>query len=266
MKMIIDELFNEENFTPFNSIDNAWFNEGTHRKQLNEYAFITVGDYSVDENLTIEKLQNRTASWWLNFEDNFYSLLNLASIEYNPIENYSMTETSTDTKKFDSTSKNTGDTTTDETLTKTDNTTDTMTYDSGTTIKNTGGTTTTTNITNDDTQKKSDTIGTMVTSESVNTVNKNIGSDTIDTSTTETKNGNDKRVIGVTGTDTRKNVETLNTTNTASGNDTVTHTLKRSGNIGVTTSQQMIESSLDLIPRMNIFNEIIDSWKQICVY
>lgn len=41
----------------------------------------------------------------------------------------------------------------------------------------------------------------------------------------------------------------------------ITHTSRIHGNIGVTTSQQMLESELEVAPKLNIMNIIIESFK-----
>ncbi len=72
----------------------------------------------------------------------------------------------------------------------------------------------------------------------------------------------DKRTTQQTGNDTRtyntQDADTGTATNAASGQDTETHeyTLTRKGNIGVTTSQQMIEQQRKLL-MFNYFNEIV---------
>ena len=50
-------------------------------------------------------------------------------------------------------------------------------------------------------------------------------------------------------------------TTTHSGTDLDGYTLERYGNIGVTTSQQMAEQEIELAPKLNITNYIIDSFK-----
>ena len=43
---------------------------------------------------------------------------------------------------------------------------------------------------------------------------------------------------------------------------TVSHTSRIKGNIGVTTSQQMLEQELEVAPKLNIINYIVDSFKK----
>lgn len=115
-------------------------------------------------------------------------LVDTLSLDYNPIENYSMTEKGTDTRTPNITQANKG------------------------TNKNT------VDIDN------SIIIGKTTFDKSDSFIN--------DTKTTN----------GGTNTDTQN----LDTTVTTTGNEKTEHELKRSGNIGVTTSQQMIESERQL--------------------
>lgn len=51
-------------------------------------------------------------------------------------------------------------------------------------------------------------------------------------------------------------------TGSESSSDNNTHSGRVHGNIGVTTSQQMMEAELDLIPRLNIYDAITESFKR----
>lgn len=115
-------------------------------------------------------------------------LVDTLSLEYNPIENYSMTEKGTDTR--------------------------------------------TPNITQTNKGKNTNTVG-------------------LDTSITTGKTTFDKSdsfINDTKTTNTGSNTDTqdINTTVTTAGNEKTVHKLTRSGNIGVTTSQQMIESERKL--------------------
>lgn len=88
------------------------------------------------------------------------------------------------------------------------------------------------------------TTGTYTTEESVSA--ENVTTYSPDTKTTETPN----TAVADTGTiaDQGANV----------GSDTITGNIH--GNIGVTTSQQMLESELALVPKLDIIRIISDSW------
>lgn len=61
--------------------------------------------------------------------------------------------------------------------------------------------------------------------------------------------------------------DSVNLSETHSGEDKEKITSKISGNIGVTTSQQMLTSELDLIPRLNLIDYITDDFHQeFCLF
>lgn len=115
-------------------------------------------------------------------------LVDTLSLQYNPIENYSMTEKGTDTRTPNITQTNKG-------------------------------------------------------------VNKNtVGVDTSITTGKTTFDKSDSFINDTKTTNTGTNTDTqdINTTVTTAGNEKTVHEFTRSGNIGVTTSQQMIESERQL--------------------
>ena len=137
-------------------------------------------------------------------------LVDTLSLEYNPIENYSMTEKGKDTRTPDITQTNKG--------------------------------------------KNTNTVG-------------------IDTSITTGKTTFDKSTDFIndtktTNTGTNTDTQDINTTVTTAGNETSEHELVRSGNIGVTTSQQMIEAErkLAMFSVVDIFVKAIADIILIGVY
>ena len=55
-------------------------------------------------------------------------------------------------------------------------------------------------------------------------------------------------------------------TRNGTGNEDISHRGRVHGNIGVTTSQQMLQSELDLAPRLNIVDYIVESFKnRFCI-
>ena len=224
-------------------------------------------------------------------EKNWKALWNTLNLKYNPIENYSMTETEnvSDVHEGTLTSKGEDTTTKNDSLTNTQDTTNTTTNNETITSANVGSVTK--NVTDNGTSKTENDV-TKTTSEntitnsantnqlygfnSVDAVNsdKQIGdgtqdvtgnetvkdvtntttTDTVKDETSITNNGTDttestmKSDIGVTGTTTNETNVNVKRDNTDTENKTITtdRTLKRSGNIGVTTSQQMIESERNL--------------------
>lgn len=189
-------------------------------------------------------------------------------LEYNPIENYSMTETMTNDKTVTEYGKST--TRTDD-LTHARTGTDAIGYNS--TDKRTDdlthGKTGTEAVQYQTTDTRTDNL-TENQQNRVNGFNSAVGVNSGDTSTSNTgtqtnaKTGTDTTTYNTqekdtgtqtaqkTGTDTTtyntqdKNTGTQKTADAGSDTSTRNYLLKRSGNIGVTTSQQMIESERNL--------------------
>lgn len=224
-------------------------------------------------------------------QKNWVALWNTLNLEYNPIDNYNMTETEniSDVHAGTLTSKGEDVTTKNDSLTNTQNTTNTSTNKETVTTTDTGSITK--NVTENGTSKNEQDV-TKSTSEntiannantnqlygfnSVEAVNSDkqigdvtqdvTGSETVkdvtnitttDTTTDETSSTNNgtvttentiKNDVGVTGTTANETNVNVKRDNTDTENKTITtdRTLTRKGNIGVTTSQQMIESERNL--------------------
>lgn len=181
--------------------------------------------------------------------------------DYSPIENYRMTEQGTDTLSIDKTRNNqfTADNT--DTLTRT-GTTSTETNSTGKNVD-----TTTTETKNTGTQTNA---GTADTTNSVAAYNADAmtnrdkqtdqtNSTRTDDLTQSTTNGGEintqtagTATVTNNTTDTTKYNKTETTNGTEQGTETTQHNFTRSGNIGVTTSQQMLTSELILRARNNI--------------
>lgn len=158
---------------------------------------------------------------------NWKGLYDTLSLEYNPINNYDMTETENLTGTNTGTVTNSGSVDYGKKDTHTTSGTDTQTI-SGTTTPNTTTDTTrqiyafdSSNWENSERQTENQS-GTVTTENTVN--------DSKDETLT----------IQSEGSDSNENTRTDNLQNT------LERTLKRSGNIGVTTSQQMIQSEREL--------------------
>lgn len=185
----------------------------------------------------------------------YKKLISAATAEYNPIDNYNMVEKSTDTRTPDLTNKLTLNTTvamTDsrETTTKGDSTTSNkLNQTKNTTETPNNYTETATHAVNpydnpgftDESKDTTVQSGTRTVSESYSG---NADETTINSGSTVTNSG---------GTST---VNSGTNTNTETGTDTTEHELTRRGNIGVTTSQQMLEAEMALAAKMNIFKII----------
>lgn len=185
----------------------------------------------------------------------YQKLIAVATADYEPIENYNMVENSVDTRTPDLESKNEIDTTVS--LTDTRGTSSTTVQDNTSQINQTKTTTET-----------PEGFG-MTTVHSVNPYdNPGMKEEYQDVST---QNGSNVVAESYTGEPDQANTTTNyiaknnggTTTRNAgytkqkeTGSDTTAHTLTRSGNIGVTTSQQMLESELVLANKMNLFKII----------
>lgn len=174
-------------------------------------------------------------------------LYNTLGYEYNPIENYSMTETMTDDEtviEYGKTHTRTDNLSHTKTGTETDtpNTTDTETPNTTNTTED--------NVFGFNSSEAVPTGGNTVSATGTNTIT-HTGTDTTTYNTTDSD----------TGTQTEADT----------GNDTHTrnYTLTRSGNIGVTTSQQMIESERSLW-LWNFFIDVVypdvDKYLTLAIY
>lgn len=155
------------------------------------------------QEITADKAKMFASHWYTLYGENLSRQFAIMKTEYNPIQNYNMTETGSDSK-------------------------------SGTdTINNSGNLTTT-------------------KSGIEKTENKLFGFD----SSTAVGDGESKLTYGGSGSDARKD-DVADTrqfqTTYASG---VSHGLTRSGNIGVTTTQQMLQSEIELW-KWNFYNDYV---------
>lgn len=197
---LVSDNFIESTYAPFNSTDNitmlqnVLLNEYGDRdmcKYITSIMVLKSQDYATTvRNIVETAIQIRETMWknlWLTI-----------TAEYNPIENYSMTEKGTDT--------------TDNTLNK--------------------------GIQTDSEQHQS---YTDTTQDQVAPYDTSVYNNQMQT----TFNGGSRESSYINGSrqDTAKNV--------------VTHELTRSGNIGVTTSQQMIQSEIDL-RKYNFWLDVAD--------
>lgn len=192
------------------------------------------------------------------FGDKWNKLYELLSLEYNPIHNYDMTET----EEIE------GSNTTETTRTGTDTTqgtgTDTITHTGTQATAHTGTigiSSTESNNGSSGTSSDATIYGfnsaTGVPDNSVeNTTQVNSAKST---SETTTHNDTDTRTDNLSDTETRNTTDTTthNTTDATEGENATSRTLTRSGNIGVTTTQQMILSSIDLY-QWNFFNQVFE--------
>lgn len=347
MKKLIDvfpDWLTNGIFVALNSYDVPWKNDITSNMLDIEYFTNQSGDKFISplivkmmsgETLTQIEINIIAGTIYGIYGKNWKALWDTLSFEYNPIENYSMTETMTNDRTVDEYGRtttrtdnlqhektgtdtlthNTTDTRTDNlqhektgTDTITHNTTDTRTDNlqhakTGTdTITPNTTETTTPNLTN----ARTDTIAGfnstgLVTSEGsttnatgTNTITRT-GTESTQYNTTDSETGTQAtaktgtestqynttdsetgtQALAKTGTESTQynttDADTGTQTHAETGSDTHTrnYTLKRSGNIGVTTSQQMIQSERDLW-KWNFYRDVvfkdIDSMLTLMIY
>lgn len=186
----------------------------------------------------------------------------------------------------------TGKDQTSDSSTVTHDTTDTLTHNTrdittfGRKVATTGSTSSTLDNTSTDTVAPFDSDAFFNNTQTTGSTS-NTGTDT---SNVTNSGHDDTQISGTdttahTGTDTTASSSTTDTTKTDSGTNTgsvditnnaqssttysdnksenTTHTLTRRGNIGVTTSQQMLESELELIPKKQVKLEFYNDLKRL---
>ena len=178
-----------------------------------------------NEKLTNENITTLASVLFSMFGRNWSELYETLSYEYDPISNYDMTETETSSGTTSDTLTHTG--TQNTTHTGTVGTSDTQTVNGsgeGSTENNVYG------------FNSSTAVGDTSTGSTTSNTNTATGS------STQTNNLTDAR--------------TDNLTDTGSGSHSDSRTLTRSGNIGVTTSQQMVQAQRDLWLWNYIYNVV----------
>lgn len=186
-------------------------------------------------------------------------LVAAATAEYDPIQNYNMIEEGTDTRTPDLTHKLELNTTTAMTDSRETSTTGSSTTQSKNKLNQTHTTldkpndyaeTSVHSVNPNDNTGFADDEKSVMTQSGTRAVEESYSGDAdetdtnVDSSSTTTNSG---------GTST---INSGTNTQTETGTDTTTHALTRKGNIGVTTTQQMLESEIGISEKMNIFKVI----------
>lgn len=195
--------------------------------------------------------------------------------EYNPIENYNRTETSTETGTSSHNEQNNGSETHSGTDTETHSGTDREVHTG--TDRSIDNNTTHVFGTDTDTNSGTDTVTRAQYAYDSNTA-VNTGSDTTQHGHVLTKAVNDTTTVNgssaVTHGETIDNQHgqsiankyghavSQNGSSSGSGTNKVVRQSNISGNIGVTTSQQMLEQELLVAPKLNVYNYIMESFKK----
>ena len=185
----------------------------------------------------------------------YQKLITVATAEYEPIENYNMIEEGQDTRTPNLTNQvtlNTTSATTDTrstTLNGTSNTTSAINQAKTTTDAPQNFKETSTHSVNPyDNPGFTNEYKDEVTQEGTRTVQESYSGNPDTTAVTSNSTSTNSGGTSTANTGTNTSTET--------GTDTTTHRLTRRGNIGVTTSQQMLESELVLADKMNLFKII----------
>ena len=221
------------------------------------YAWLQfVNDY--DYAVTKYDEQKFELMWDVIYQTNYLKyqkLITVATAEYAPIDNYNMIEEGQDTRTPNLTNQvtlNTTSATTDTrstTLTGTSNTTNAINQTKTTTDAPQNFKETSTHSVNPyDNPGFTNEYKDEVTQEGTRTVQESYSGNPDTTAVTSNSTSTNSGGTSTANTGTNTSTET--------GTDTTTHRLTRRGNIGVTTSQQMLESELVLADKMNLFKII----------
>lgn len=241
------------------------------------------------ETLDIVSLSNVVKIIKAMFSKSWESLYKAITADYNPIQNYDMTEESTDNEEINENGSNTGTQENARTYGKT--VTDTVQYGKTQNNQTTYGKTETDTITHGEIIKTDD-IDRETMTRKVSAFNEtdpqtaSIDDNEISRDKTEAHSGDDVHKIvdgGMDvlsakegGTDTHNIIDggsdidkrTDDLSHEVNTKRNLGHKLTRSGNIGVTTSQQMIESEIEL-RKQHFFNMVfrdVDSVLTIQIY
>lgn len=257
---VFTDYINNGIFTFLNSLDVPW-KEKNISQQLNlqyhgnisgkKETSPLVDSLIVENNLTDNSKTILAISIFSIYSNKWSRLYRILSLEYEPIENYNMTETEKTTSTNENTDTITTNTTNSNDVTETNTGTNTANDSENTTGKNTITDSRTVAENNNVTNNNS--LYGFNSTSGVNSDSQN-GTETRDTTDNNTHNDDLK------GTRTNEHSENINTSKvTAQKNDikdvkdgthtengTQDRTLMRHGNIGVTTSQQMLNSEIEL--------------------
>lgn len=191
---------------------------------------------SAQDNATASRIAAIVSRFTKMYQYKYSTLVSTIGLDYDPIQNYSMTETAHDTR--------TPNLQKSETATRTGDDTRTISN----TEKNTGTETRGVDTTDTATTSGADIHG-VTTFDNVATYANADKTDHTSNATTTT-NSTDTLTLDTNSINSASDKLTHNTTDTTTaaetGTETTERTLTRQGNIGVTTSQQMIQSERNI--------------------
>lgn len=266
---VFTDYINNGIFTFLNSLDVPWKDKNISQQlNLQYHGNISgkketsplVDSLIVENSLTDNSKTMLAMSIFSIYSNKWSKLYRILSLEYEPIENYNMIETEKTTSTNENTDTITTNTTNSNDVTETNTGTNTTNDSENTTGKNT--------ITDSRTIAENNSV---TNNNSLYGFNSTSGVNADSQNGTETRNTTDNNTHNddLKGTRTNEHSENINTSKvTAQKNDIKdvkdgTHTengsqdrtLSRHGNIGVTTSQQMINSEIELW-QWNFFSEV----------
>ena len=273
-----DWLTGDGIFTDLNNFDVPWKNEN------NVVALNTTyhGSHSGDKNISpivykflnsdeSENMRERLASAIYTMFNEKWSRLWLAfQQEYNPINNYDMVENETISETTDNTETHTGTDTTAHTgtATTTHTGTDTNTRTGSETETHTGTDTTETSGTNENEVSAFNSSTYQDNEKVTNSETNENEKDLTDTRTYNNLTDTNTQNLTEQGTQNLTDQTTKNLTDNMDGQKDTERELTRSGNIGVTTTQQMLTSEIELRKWLyynSVFNDI-DSILTLSIY
>lgn len=265
-------------------MDDAYFTMYSGLKNASKFVTMHLNpDSDTANSLSIARIL------WGVYGQSWGHIWDAAAVKYNPVQNYDMTESRTGTRKDERdisvTETGTGKDTTsgtdthaatgETTLTSTGDTTDSLTSNATDSLAH-GLAVTTDSTTAGYTYGFNSTAKVPSVEEDVDSTVTNSGTDTT------TKEGTDNRTVHSTQTDdgtskddlTITKQEEINRTETSTTDTmdnltvTDTSTLTRAGNVGVTTTQQMLQSEFELW-KWNFFTQVFedtDKYLALSVY
>ena len=200
----------------------------------------TLNVYGALSNANRASVANMVATLFLN---KWVRLWDVFTIEYNPIDNYDLSENEIINRDIGVIGSNTGTVTNRGTDTHVYTGTDTFTH-TGTDATAHTGTIGVSGSNGVDTGLYGFNSTESVPSNTSDTTSSN--TQTNNNTDTETKNLTDTETQNLTDADTKNLTETINSNDSTATNDDIMRSLTRKGNIGVTTTQQMLESEIEL--------------------
>lgn len=257
---VFTDYINNGIFTFLNSLDVPWKDKNIYQQlNLQYHGNISgkketsplVDSLIVENNLTDNSKTMLAMSIFSIYSNKWSRLYRILSLEYKPIENYNMTETENTTSTNENTDTITTNTTNSNDVTETNTGTNTANDSENTTGKNT--ITDSRTIAEDNNVTNNNSLYGFNSASGVNSDSQN-GTETRNTTDNNTHNDDLK------GTRTNEHSENINTSKviaqkndikdvkdgTHTENGSQDRTLTRHGNIGVTTSQQMLNSEIEL--------------------